>query len=130
MDAEIQADIDRRRAAEEALWAAMTAEAEGAGQVTSAKGWTHEEAKRHTLAERLHERCRVYGGQTCGERHLPEPEWCERCLAVRVLRDAVEEMESMVAYVPDYFREKWGYDESIAAIKDFIVGGRTTEVTE
>lgn len=58
--------------------------------MSDGKGWTHEEARRHTLAERLHERCRTYGGRTCSEKGLPEAEWCERCLAVRVLSDTVD----------------------------------------
>lgn len=33
------------------------------------------------------------------------------------LLDAIEEIEDMMGYVPDYFREKWGYDESLAALK-------------
>lgn len=32
------------------------------------------------------------------------------------LDEALEEMRDMVAYVPDYFREKWGYDETIARL--------------
>lgn len=50
------------------------------------QGWTHEEAKRHTLIERLHERCALYGGATCPEKTgLPHEDWCERCLAAEAL---------------------------------------------
>jgi hypothetical protein len=33
------------------------------------------------------------------------------------LRQAIEEMEDMVPYVPEYFREKWEYDATIARLK-------------
>ncbi|MCW2763862.1 MAG: hypothetical protein JWR85_4063 [Marmoricola sp.] len=33
---------------------------------------------------------------------------------------ALEEMESMIVYVPDYFAEKWGYDESIERVRAAI----------
>lgn len=33
------------------------------------------------------------------------------------LADAIEGMEDMIAYVPDYFREKWGHDDYIARAK-------------
>jgi hypothetical protein len=48
-------------------------------------GWTHEEAKRHTLVERLRERCSTYGGATCDAKGLVADDWCERCLAALVL---------------------------------------------
>lgn len=55
-------------------------------------GWTHEEAKRHTLVERLHERCALYGGSTCPDRlDLAHDDWCERCLAAEVLLRALFE---------------------------------------
>lgn len=56
------------------------------------KGWTHDEAKRHTLVERLYERCATYSptGNACPQDPgtLPE-DWCERCLAaVRLTEEA------------------------------------------
>lgn len=49
-------------------------------------GWTHEEAKKHTLVERLWERCAVYGGKPCAAKpELAHDDWCERCLAAEVL---------------------------------------------
>lgn len=47
-------------------------------------GWTHEEAKLHTVVERLFERCAAYSprGRTCfDDIEVPVTEWCERCLA-------------------------------------------------
>lgn len=50
-------------------------------------GWTHEEAKRHTLAERLRERCATYSptGAPCHLGTLARIDWCERCLAASLL---------------------------------------------
>jgi hypothetical protein len=52
------------------------------GRGGSVSGWTHEEAKRHTVVERLFERCRTYvpDGRACYMR-LRKEDWCERCLA-------------------------------------------------
>lgn len=36
------------------------------------------------------------------------------------LEFAAEEMEDMLPYVSDYFVEKWGYRESLNAIKDVL----------
>lgn len=48
-------------------------------------GWTHEEARQHTLVERLFERCSTYAQDQlpCPEQgtDLPRTHWCERCLA-------------------------------------------------
>jgi hypothetical protein len=49
-------------------------------------GWTHEEAKGHTVVERLLERCATYGGGTCADRGVDVDDWCERCLAAALLR--------------------------------------------
>ena len=42
------------------------------------------------------------------------------------LATAIEEMEDMLPYVPDYFQEKWGYPATIAKLKaiyaEHIVG--------
>lgn len=49
-------------------------------------GWTHAEAKGHTLVERLLERCAVYGGTPCATKpDLAHEDWCERCLAAEAL---------------------------------------------
>lgn len=54
-------------------------------------GWTHEEAKNHTLIERLLERCATYSQDQmpCPEQgeDLPREDWCERCLAAERLRE-------------------------------------------
>lgn len=36
------------------------------------------------------------------------------------LEYALEEMEDMVTYVPEYFREKWGYDASIEFVRTVV----------
>lgn len=33
------------------------------------------------------------------------------------LAEAIEEMEDMLPYVPEYFQEKWGYPATIAKLK-------------
>lgn len=33
------------------------------------------------------------------------------------LAEAIEEMEDMVTYVPDYFRQKWQFDNAIESAK-------------
>lgn len=47
--------------------------------------WSHEEAKTHTIVERLFERCSIYAQDflPCPEQgdDLPKEDWCERCLA-------------------------------------------------
>lgn len=54
--------------------------------VVGTGGWTHAEAKTHTLVERLLERCATYGGTTCTTNpDLAHDDWCERCLAAEVL---------------------------------------------
>lgn len=40
--------------------------------------------------------------------------------AREALVDALEEMESMIAYVPDYFVDKWGYNDSIERVRAAI----------
>jgi hypothetical protein len=32
----------------------------------------------------------------------------------KVAKEALEELADMIGYVPDYFRSKWGYDETVA----------------
>ena len=39
------------------------------------------------------------------------------------LKEAVEELEDMVGYVSEYFRDKWGYDETIARLKAIAEAG-------
>ena len=36
------------------------------------------------------------------------------------LKEALEGMEDMRAYVPDYFATKWGHDDAIARARDAI----------
>lgn len=36
------------------------------------------------------------------------------------LENAIEGIEDMIVYVPEYFREKWGYDESLARIREAV----------
>ena len=51
-------------------------------------GWSHEEAKGHTVVERLLERCGAYNedGLFCTFRSdLAHEDWCERCLAADLL---------------------------------------------
>ena len=56
-------------------------------------GWSHEEGKKHTVTERLRERCSTYaGGATCSERGISPEDWCERCLAV----DKIEDMRTLL----------------------------------
>ncbi len=45
------------------------------------------------------------------------------------LLDAIGEMESMIPYVPDYFREKWNYDGAIANAKTAAQSGRSGDPT-
>lgn len=53
---------------------------------TTSVGWTHAEAKAHTLVERLLERCATYGGTACATKpDLAHDDWCERCLAAEAL---------------------------------------------
>lgn len=53
---------------------------------TTTSGWTHAEAKQHTLVERLLERCATYGGTPCATKpDLAHEDWCERCLAAEAL---------------------------------------------
>ena len=52
------------------------------------RGWTHEEAKKHTVMDRLLERCSVYAQDfmACPDRpDLSLENWCERCLAAVAL---------------------------------------------
>lgn len=58
----------------------------GAPDTTGSRGWSHDEAKQHTLVERLLERCAHFAGSTCAQRHLSEDDWCERCLAAQALQ--------------------------------------------
>lgn len=51
----------------------------------SERGWPHEEAKQHSLVDRLWERCAAYAGKTCPARKVPQEDWCERCLAATAL---------------------------------------------
>ena len=51
----------------------------------SVNGWAHEEAKRHSVIDRLLERCATYGGGTCEDRGVQREDWCERCLAAAEL---------------------------------------------
>lgn len=60
-------------------------------------GWTHEQAKQHTVVERLLERCAAYGGGTCQERQVPFPDWCERCLAVAEIEGWGDEYKARFA---------------------------------
>jgi hypothetical protein len=51
-------------------------------------GWTHDEAKQHTVVERLVERCAVYAQDQLpcvAQGDLPRDNWCERCLAASLL---------------------------------------------
>jgi hypothetical protein len=54
-------------------------------------GWTHAEAKTHTLTERLFERCATYAQDflPCPSQgpDLPREDWCERCLAATRLAE-------------------------------------------
>jgi len=46
---------------------------------------------------------------------------CAEMACLRVaLADAIEDMEGMVGYIPDYFVEKWGYRQAIQAAKDAL----------
>lgn len=60
-------------------------------------GWTHDEAKQHTLIERLHERCATYAGMPCEYRVANEADWCERCLAAKALESGGGAREAFVA---------------------------------
>ena len=57
------------------------------------KGWTHEEAKRHSLIDRLRERCRTYSSsdKTCDEEPMPRVDWCERCQAAFLLEGLIRD---------------------------------------
>jgi hypothetical protein len=56
------------------------------------RGWTFEEAKQHTIVERLYERCQAYSdGTDC--RGLDRANRCERCLAA----ERIEELETWSA---------------------------------
>ena len=58
-------------------------------------GWSLEEARKHTIVERLRERCKVFAGATC--EGLPHEMWCERCLAaeeIERLTAALKQVES------------------------------------
>jgi hypothetical protein len=35
----------------------------------------------------------------------------------RALLEAIDELEDMVGYVPEYFREKWDYDATILRLR-------------
>lgn len=47
------------------------------------------------------------------------PRPAEEVLAA-ALKEAVEELDDMVPYVSDYFRAKWGYDETIARLRSVL----------
>lgn len=56
--------------------------------LSAKKGWSHEEAKQHSLVERLEERCQFFAVDSLSCRQkatgMGRPEfedWCERCLA-------------------------------------------------
>lgn len=57
-------------------------------------GWSFEEAKKHSVVERLLERCSTYTGKVCGDAMLDKDNWCERCLAA-------DEIEALKAKVSD-----------------------------
>jgi hypothetical protein len=62
--------------------------------IETSSGWDHTEAKKHTITERLRERCSAYaGGMTCSERDIPLGDWCERCLAA----DKIEHMYALLS---------------------------------
>lgn len=65
------------------------------------RGWSHDEAKCHTLIERLLERCSTYAQDfmPCPEQgdDLPPADWCERCLAAAALA-TVEELTAAAEY--------------------------------
>lgn len=64
-------------------------------EVKSTRGWTHDEAKQHSLTERLLERCQVYGGGDCSTRNVEHENWCERCLAVERIVDLEAKLKTM-----------------------------------
>jgi hypothetical protein len=71
-------------------------------------GWSFEEAKKHTVRERLLERCAAYAGLPCDRRGIEDTEWCERCLAARDL----ENYEQAVFFIREDYasmdRRGWG----------------------
>lgn len=58
--------------------------------VKKSPGWSQEQAKTHTLVERLFERCATYApsAKTCPDTAaLAQEDWCERCLAATRLME-------------------------------------------
>lgn len=51
------------------------------------------------------------------DRHRHDAPTAQENLLRLALQEAILEMESMVAYVPEYFRSKWQYDGAINAAK-------------
>ncbi len=64
-------------------------------EVKPTRGWTHSEAKEHSLTERLLERCQVYGGGDCSTRSVGHEDWCERCLAAERIVDLETKLRVM-----------------------------------
>ena len=77
-------------------------------------GWSHEEAKKRGVVERLDERCAAYSnGQTCRERPIKREDWCERCIAaseierlrgeIELYKDGIEKLRGEIASSTDAY---------------------------
>ena len=64
-------------------------------EIKSTRGWTHDEAKQHSITERLLERCQVYGGGDCSTHKVERENWCERCLAAERIVDLEAKLKTM-----------------------------------
>lgn len=91
----------------------------------SSGGWSHEEAKKHSIIERLHERCAFYnGGEHCKNTHTQIEDWCERCLAaeeILILENYIEDKTDEIIWLQaDIDNMKYELDSWCPNCEDYI----------
>jgi hypothetical protein len=83
-------------------------------------GWTLEEAREHTVVERLRERCAIYSnGRTCKQRELPHEDWCERCLAAEIIEWSPRGRVALLVGARTYKFNIRGAEEALEYIRRF-----------